>query len=439
MGIEVKFIERRMRLLLALGLLGLTLASGLLTPRERRRYDGFQVIELIPNTIIDIDTLKEWMLERHELDFWDAPRHILKPVTILTPPEHLRWLAVEAEEMGMEMRVVNDNVQTQVDREFAEVTWRQLLKKPYDNRYFNTFEDTMAEIEKLARECPSGFECSVYSIGKSYEGRDLNVLKIARPGLMERGAYWLDSAIHAREWLAPATIMRIAEHLVRDYTTDSRVREMLDQYDWYIMPVMNPDGYVYSFSGAYRYWRKNRRPVGSGCFGADLNRNYDYLWGTEGVSTNPCSDLYCGSSPASEPETQAVQAELTKIKDNLLALVTVHAYGNMYMHPWGNTIDGWFCERAADHDDMYAVSEAAARAIMNTYNTRWTYGTSCEVIYETTGGTDDWAKARAGVKYTFCPELRGRDFVVNRSQIEPSFRELWNGIYAMVNQIARQG
>ena len=58
---------------------------------------------------------------------------------------------------------------------------------------------------------------------------------------------------------------------------------------------------------------------------------------------------------------------------------------------------------------------------------------------ETTGGTDDWAKARAGVKYTFCPELRGRDFVVNRSQIEPSFRELWNGIYAMVNQIARQG
>ena len=72
----------------------------------------------------------------------------------------------------------------------------------------------------------------------------------------------------------------------------------------------------------------------------------------EGVSTNPCSDLYCGSSPASEPETQAVQAELTKIKDNLLALVTVHAYGNMYMHPWGNTIDGWFCERAADHDDM---------------------------------------------------------------------------------------
>ena len=37
---------------------------------------------------------------------------------------------------------------------------------------------------------------------------------------------------------------------MRDYTTDSRVREMLDQYDWYIMPVMNPDGYVYSFSGA---------------------------------------------------------------------------------------------------------------------------------------------------------------------------------------------
>merc|ERR1711893_308074 len=57
------------------------------------------------------------MLERHELDFWEAPRHIGKPVSVLTPPEHLRWLQVEAEEMGMSFNVANDNVQKEIEKE----------------------------------------------------------------------------------------------------------------------------------------------------------------------------------------------------------------------------------------------------------------------------------------------------------------------------------
>ena len=59
-------------------------------------------------------------------------------------------------------------------------------------------------------------------------------------------------------------------------------------------------------------------------------------------------------------------------------------------------------------------------------------------IDETTGSTEDYAKAVSGVVYTFCPELRGGGFVVNKNQIEPSFREFYNGIYAMVKQIEEE-
>ena len=48
----------------------------------------------------------------------------------------------------------------------------------------------------------------------------------------------------------------------------------------------------------------------------------------------------------------------------------------------------------------------------------------------TTGGTNDWAKGVVGVKHAICPELRGRDFVIDKSEIQLSFEEIWAGIVA---------
>jgi len=160
--------------------------------------------------------------------------------------------------------------------------------------------------------------------------------------------------------------------------------------------------------------------------------------GHEGVSHVPCGQTYCGPNGGSEPETQAVQQELDHLAPVLLAMVTIHSYGNMWMFPWGNTIDyaGVTCERATDHADMMSVSVLTANAIESTYGTRWDRGTSCEVIYETTGGTDDYAKGVSGIKYAFCPELRGNNFILPASNITPSFNEFWRGIIAMVDAIA---
>jgi len=74
----------------------------------------------------------------------------------------------------------------------------------------------------------------------------------------------------------------------------------------------------------------------------------------EGTSDAPCSNLYCGTSPASEPETQIIQTELFRLAPNLKAVLTIHSYGNMWLFPWGYTVDhaGEVCQRSSDHDDM---------------------------------------------------------------------------------------
>merc|ERR1711976_137690 len=408
----------------------------------RTSYEGHQVLAVTPHTTDQLNLLRDWMTGDMGLDFWEEPHREGSRAVFMAPPSVLTEVKATLVVEGLGYDIVNDNVQRELDVMWADMDKRSAQRSAnmaYDYDDFNTYDEIMAEVEVLRRDCASqGLICTTYSIGSSHEGRDITMLKISSgPG---RKAYYLDATIHAREWLAPATILKTANQLVRNYNSDNNARRLVDKYDWYILPVMNPDSYVYSFTS--RYWRKNRRPQGIGCTGVDLNRNFDFRWGREGVSTYPCSDIYCGSRGGSEPETQAVQDELLRLGSDILAMATFHAYGNMWMFPWGNTVnhDGWYCDRPDDFNDLMFVADATANAIQGTYNTRWSRGTSCEVIYETTGGTDDYAKGVAGIKYSFCPELRGNGFVVNRSDIDRSYREIFNGLVAMVDAISvREG
>ena len=80
-------------------------------------------------------------------------------------------------------------------------------------------------------------------IGRSYEDRPLRVLKIGRPSSTGRRkpSVWMDGGIHAREWISPSTVLFLAHRFVEDYDSHA---DILDNYDVYIMPVINPDGCV---------------------------------------------------------------------------------------------------------------------------------------------------------------------------------------------------
>lgn len=66
---------------------------------------------------------------------------------------------------------------------------------------------------------------------------------------------WIDGGIHAREWITPAVVTFMLKQLVEDL--DAADSDLLDKLDWYILPVVNPDGYEYTRTGD-RLWRKTR-------------------------------------------------------------------------------------------------------------------------------------------------------------------------------------
>ena len=82
---------------------------------------------------------------------------------------------------------------------------------------------------------------NVSSFGKSYEGRDLQVVRIT---LCEKDCPVLvvEAGTHAREWIGPAAAVYLIHRLVENNTDVDLVKKL----DWRIIPVLNPDGYEYS-------------------------------------------------------------------------------------------------------------------------------------------------------------------------------------------------
>ncbi|MBW3880959.1 M14 family zinc carboxypeptidase, partial [Neisseria meningitidis] len=88
----------------------------------------------------------------------------------------------------------------------------------------------------------------------------------------KRPAVWLDTGIHAREWVSQATGVWTANKIATDYGTDTSVTSLLDTMDIYMLIVANPDGYVYTHTND-RMWRKTRSKIsGSVCRGVEPNR-----------------------------------------------------------------------------------------------------------------------------------------------------------------------
>ena len=85
--------------------------------------------------------------------------------------------------------------------------------------------------------------------------------------------------------------------------------------------------------------RKNRRPVSANCsndqMGVDLNRNFGYQWGVSGVEWDPCSCIYPGLEPFSEPESRAVRDFiLGHLAGRVKVFLDVHSYGQWFLYPW---------------------------------------------------------------------------------------------------------
>jgi hypothetical protein len=234
---------------------------------------------------------------------------------------------------------------------------------------------------------------------------------------------------HAREWGGTMTAMWIIDRLVEDADTDARVGAILDASEVFVFPVMNPDGYLHSWSTS-RLWRKNRRLNSGGSYGVDLNRNWGYQWGGQGASTLQTSETYRGTSAFSEPETRAYRDWATP-RTNIAAHLDIHAYSELLLWPWG-----YVSSENPQNASFDRVGTAMHDAIQAVDGRDYLAGPVYTTIYPASGGVNDWAFGSLG-HLSYCVEVRDTGtygFIMPPQEILPNVRENFAGALVMMEE-----
>nr|UPI76681.1 M14 metal carboxypeptidase 4 [Antheraea yamamai] len=361
-------------------------------------------------------------------DFWTSPRPLTGFVNLMSSPEHRNDFENLLNKNGIKYTISMPNVQEAIEKErFKTYTRGDVRSMQFDAYY--TLEQINAWIDDLARTYPD--IVTVQIAGRSYEGHDIKGLKISHGS--GRKIIFLEGGIHSREWISPATVNFITNELLT--SDDEEIRAAARDYDWYIFPVTNPDGYIWSHT-QFRMWRKNRRPFGSN-FGVDLNRNWNSNWLVAGASTNPASDTYAGPGPFSEPESRSLSEYIRTIHDRIDLYLSFHSFGHLLLIPFGNSTAAY-----SNYYDAINIGRRAMGALSVRYGTLYTTGNIAEAIYHATGGSIDWVKGHLNVPLVYCYESRDQGeygFLLPEDQILPNSLETMDSVLEMIHQAKRFG
>jgi hypothetical protein len=201
-----------------------------------------------------------------------------------------------------------------------------------------------------------------YNKPATANGRHLYAVKISNHAAEEKNkpAYLLIANHHAREIVTPVIALYAVQQLTSGYGSNPVLTALVDQYEIWVAPTWNPDGYVYVFD-VDNLWRKNRRPFPTSV-GVDLNRNYPFGW------TSPCdgstqvnNETYRGPTAASEAE---VQTMLAWAADRRFAkVVDLHSYGRQVRYGYGCWSYPFMSFLAAEAGSLAAMASGYAPAL----------------------------------------------------------------------------
>ncbi|XP_040269365.1 carboxypeptidase A2-like [Bufo bufo] len=396
-----------------------------------KTFIGEQVLRIKASNGDQIVQLQDLQSLAHlQLDFWTNPSNPEIPVDVRVPFESLQSVKIYLESNKIDYSIMIEDLQEVINAEKQEMISSERKERnsgAFNYGAYHTLDNLYRAIDAIMLDYKS--IVSKQLIGHSYEGRPLYVIKFStganRPGI------WIDAGIHSREWVTQATALWTAHKLAAEYGKDAFVTSLLNNYDVFLLPVTNPDGYAFTHT-TNRMWRKTRSiRSGSRCVGVDPNRNWNAGFGGPGASSDPCSDSYFGPKAESEVEVKAV-ADFIRGHSNIKGFISIHSYSQLLMFPYG-----YKCTKPADFEELNDVGNAAAMALRSLYGTQYKVGTICSTIYQASGGSIDWTYD-VGIKYSFAFELRdtGRyGFLLPANQILPTAQETWLGLKKILEHI----
>ncbi|KAI4565452.1 hypothetical protein MJT46_019740, partial [Ovis ammon polii x Ovis aries] len=338
---------------------------------------------------------------------------------------------------GIPFRVLMENVEDLIRQQTSNDTISPRASSSYYEQY-HSLNEIYSWIEVMTERYPDMVE--KIHIGSSYEKYPLYVLKVSKKEQRAKHAMWIDCGIHAREWISPAFCLWFVGSVTYYYGKEKMHTNLLKNMDFYIMPVVNVDGYDYTWKKD-RMWRKNRSlHEKNACIGTDLNRNFaSKHWCGEGASSSSCSEIYCGTYPESEPEVKAVADFLRRNIKHIKAYISMHSYSQKIVFPYS-----YSRSRSKDHEELVKKSKAIFIFRKNKSHLIETSVFQKVISFFlfldlAPGGSDDWIYD-LGIKYSFTIELRDKGkygFLLPERYIRPTCSEALAAVAKIASHVVR--
>ena len=274
---------------------------------------------------------------------------------------------------------------------------------PSGYRGYHTYAEMVADINAVVAAHPTIAE--KLAIGKSYQGRTIWAVKISDNVAVDENEpeVLFDGLTHSDEHMVLEMTLHIMHWLVDGYDTSSRITNIVNSREVWIILAVNPDGAEYDITGGhFHFWRKNRQPTaGTTAIGTDLNRNFGYRWGGGGrTSTNPFAITYRGPFAFSAPETRNVRdflaSRVVNGRQQIRTAITFHEAGRLVMWPYGYTYANIPADMTVDdHNALVLIGKHMAST--NGYRPE-----QASDLYITSGTTRDYEYGRYRIfAYTF--------------------------------------
>jgi len=414
----------------ALGLfLFIAAADAALTPGDARVY--FSPYPAVPEQVRTDRDVVRWRLAGELFDEGPCLEGVPFPV-----------LAGTTQQIAAVNRLLSTSVQTfGAIRGYEEICPQFCAPEPEPGlgaiNITNGYHDEVA-VASLLTDFATNFPALAQKIqiGTTHMGRPIWALKISDNVATEEPEprVVIDANIHAREYAPSEIALDIIWQLLYGYTNNATFASWVNGMEIYVIPCLNPDGRYYCDT-VDTDWRKNGRDNnrdGSMTYptdGVDLNRNSSFWWGSDstGSSTSSGSDTYRGPRPASEPEIQAYDAFLQRVRPGFT--LSFHSYMGVYYGPYGD-----FNVTMPAPDPFKALGNAVANVCTTEENNAYVFTSGPEFDYTVNGDRVDSNYGLYGIQSYGAEVSTNAGFQptynLTRTNIVPNVRRGWQQFLA---------
>uniref|UniRef100_W5MA16 Carboxypeptidase A6 n=1 Tax=Lepisosteus oculatus TaxID=7918 RepID=W5MA16_LEPOC len=186
------------------------ISSNLLCPvgayLYNNRYAGDQVIRVTPQNSAEVQTLKS-LFENMRVDLWQPNSASFigegSTVDIHTGRNISSAFKTYLRRANLHYEVLIANLQKEIEKQTGYRSSRKRRSEMgYDYEAYHSLEEIQSWMHEMNRTHPHFV--TLFSIGRSFEGRPLYVLQLGKRTRRDKKAVWIDCGVHAREWISPA-------------------------------------------------------------------------------------------------------------------------------------------------------------------------------------------------------------------------------------------